>query len=92
MRINDKRSSDICLIHAEEWWALPPSWSREPGCGSGRKLAETVRECNFWEGRKLNGTEFPTNTSNWHGEIGTVRANIIQVTPSVHGGVVNEPL
>jgi hypothetical protein len=33
-------------------------------------------------GRKLNGTEFPTNTSNGYDEIGTNRAKIIYVTPS----------
>jgi hypothetical protein len=43
-------------------------------------------------GRKLNGTEFPTTASNWYDEIGANRGKIIYVTPSAHGGVVNEPL
>jgi hypothetical protein len=86
MRISDNRNVDICLLHAEEWCVCSSS------CDSGRKLAEIIREYSFCGGRKLNGTEFPTNTSNWYGEIGTNRAKIIQLTPSVHGGVVNEPL
>ncbi len=87
MRINNRRNIGICLIYAEEWCTLASS-----SCDWGRKLAKTFRECNFWGGRKLNGTEFPVNTSNWYGEIGICRAIIIQVTFSVHGGDVNEPL